>query len=100
MSKHHRDCTTLRHPSRAAAARPGTGLGGLGRPDSADWTRQTGLGRLDSADWTRQTGASLHTAGPNNPDRDIRLDLLGPAAVGSGSGRSKESDADQSGMDG
>jgi hypothetical protein len=44
----------------------------------------------DSAD------LSLHTAGQNNPDR---LDLLGPAAIGSGPGQSKESDADQSGME-
>ncbi len=43
---------------------------------------------------------SLHTAGPNSEsDRNILLDLLGPAAVGSGSGRSKESDADQYGME-
>jgi hypothetical protein len=34
----------------------------------------------------------LHTAGPNDPDRDMRLDLLGRAAFGSGPGRSKESD--------
>jgi hypothetical protein len=32
----------------------------------------------------RQTAAKLYTAGPNIPDRDIRLDLLGPAAFGSG----------------
>ncbi len=42
--------------------------------------------------------SSLHTAGPNNLDRNIRLDLLGPTAVGSGPGRSKESDADQCGL--
>ncbi len=43
---------------------------------------------------------SLHTAGPSNPACDIRLDLLlGPAAIGSGPGRSKESDTDQSGME-
>ncbi len=41
----------------------------------------------------------LHTAGPNNSDRDILLELLGPAAVGSGPGRSKDGDADQSGME-
>ncbi len=35
-------------------------------------------------DRTRQTKAKLHTAGPNNPDCDIRLDLLGPTAFGSG----------------
>jgi hypothetical protein len=35
----------------------------------------------DSAD------RSLHTAGPSNPDRDSRLGLLGPAAIGSGPGR-------------
>ncbi len=44
----------------------------------------------DSAD------RSLHTAGPNNPDRNSSLDLLGPAAIGSGPSRSKESDAEQS----
>ncbi len=42
----------------------------------------------DSADW------SLHTAGPNNLDRNILLDLLGTAAVGSGPGLIKGSDAD------
>jgi hypothetical protein len=41
----------------------------------------------------------LHTAGPNIPDRDTRLDLLGPAAFGSGLSRSKECDADLSGME-
>jgi hypothetical protein len=49
---------------------------------------------------TRQTAATLHTAGPNIPN--IRLNLLGPAAFGSnGSGpsRSKESDADLSGVE-
>jgi hypothetical protein len=45
----------------------------------------------DSAD------RSLHTAGPDNPDCDIRLDLLGPAAVGSGPAGRR--DADQSGME-
>jgi hypothetical protein len=52
-------------------------------------------------DRTRQpeTAAKLHTAGPNIPDRDIRLDLLGPAAFGSGPSRSKECDADLSGME-
>ncbi len=43
-------------------------------------------------DRTRKTAAKLHTAGPNMPDRDIRLDLLGPAAFGSGPSRSKECD--------
>jgi hypothetical protein len=39
----------------------------------------------------------LHTAGPDNQDLDIILDLLGPAAIGSGPcrSRSKESDKDQ-----
>jgi hypothetical protein len=49
---------------------------------------------------TRQTAATLHTAGPNIPN--IRLNLLGPAAVGSnssGPSRSKESDADLSGVE-
>ncbi len=45
-------------------------------------------------DRTRQTAAKLHTAGPNFADRDIRLDLPGPAAYGTS--RSKESDADRS----
>ncbi len=45
-----------------------------------------------SADW------SLYTAGPNNLDRYIRLDLLGLAAVGSGPIRSKKIDVDRSGM--
>jgi hypothetical protein len=39
--------------------------------------------RCTAEDQTRQTTAQLHTAGPNIPDRDIRLDLLGPAALGS-----------------
>jgi hypothetical protein len=47
-------------------------------------------------DRTRKTAAKLHPAGPNLPDRDIRLDLLGPAVFGSGPSRSKESDADLS----
>ena len=38
----------------------------------------------------------VHTAGPSVPDRDIPLDLLGPAASGSGSSRSKGSDAESS----
>jgi hypothetical protein len=38
-------------------------------------------------------GQCLHTPGPDNLDCDIRLDLLGPIAVGSGPGRSKEGDA-------
>ncbi len=33
---------------------------------------------------SRQTAAKLLTAGPTIPDREIRLDLLGPAAFGSG----------------
>ena len=47
-----------------------------------------GLGRL-----------SLHTAGPDNPDRATRLHLLGPAAIGSGPGRRRRSGVGQSGMD-
>jgi hypothetical protein len=39
---------------------------------------------------------SLHAG----PDRNIRLDLLGPAAFGSGPSRSKESDTDRSGVEG
>ncbi len=32
-------------------------------------------------DWGQDSAdCSLHTAGPNNSDRNIRLDLLGPAA--------------------
>jgi hypothetical protein len=50
-------------------------------------------------DRTRQTAAKLHTAGLNIPDRDIRLDLLGPAAFGSGPSRSKECDAELSGVE-
>ncbi len=48
----------------------------------------------DSADCSQAT-----YAGPNIPDRDIRLDLLGPAAFGSGPSRRKESDADLSGVE-
>ena len=40
--------------------------------------------RCMAEDRARQTAAKLHTAGPNIPDRDIRLDLLCPAAFGSG----------------
>ena len=47
----------------------------------------------DSADW------SLHTAGPDNPDRATRLHLFGPAAIGSGPGRRRRSGVGQSGMD-
>jgi hypothetical protein len=47
-------------------------------------------------DRTLQTAAKLHTAGPNILDRDRRLDLLGPAAFGSGPSRSKECGADLS----
>ncbi len=47
-----------------------------------------GLGRL-----------SLHTAGPDNPDRATRPHLLGTAAIGSGPGRSRRSVAGQSGME-
>jgi hypothetical protein len=50
-------------------------------------------------DRTRQTAAKLHTAGSNIPDRDICLDLLGPAAFGSGPSRSKECGADLSVVD-
>jgi hypothetical protein len=51
-------------------------------------------------DRTRQTTAMLHTAGPNILDRIIRLDLpLGPAAFGSGLSRSKESNAELSGVE-
>jgi hypothetical protein len=40
---------------------------------------------------------SLHTAGANIPDREIRPDLQGPAATGSGTFGSKEMDAGQAG---
>ncbi len=46
-------------------------------------------GRPDSAGWSR----------PGNPDRGIGLHLIGPAALGSGSGLRKESDADLSRME-
>ena len=57
--------------------------------------------RCMAEDRARQTAAKLHTAGPNIPDRDIRLDLLCPAAFGSGpvTSRSQESDADLSGVE-
>ena len=47
-------------------------------------------------DRTRQTAAYIPPdgPGPNILGRDIRLDLLGPAAFGSGPSRSKECDAD------
>ena len=47
-----------------------------------------GLGRL-----------SLHTAGPDNPDRATRLHLLGTSAIGSVPGRHRRSGAGQSGME-
>ncbi len=47
-------------------------------------------------DQTLQTAAKLHTAGPNIQGSYIRLDLLGPAASGSGPSLSKERDADLS----
>ncbi len=47
----------------------------------------------DSADW------SLHTAGPDNPDRATRPHLLGTAAIGSGPRRRRRSGAGQSGME-
>jgi hypothetical protein len=50
-------------------------------------------------DRARQTAAKLHADRPNNPDRDTLLDLLGPAAICSGPSRSKESDADLSGVE-
>ncbi len=50
-------------------------------------------------DRIRQTATKLHTPGPNIPDRDISLDLLWPAAFGSGLSRSKESDAELSGVE-
>ena len=49
-------------------------------------------------DRTRQTTAKLHTAGPNIPDRDIRLDQL-PRSLWLGTSWSKESDADLSGVE-
>jgi hypothetical protein len=43
---------------------------------------------------------SLHTtARQAPPDSYIRLDTPGPAAIGTGPGRSKQSDADRSGME-
>ena len=47
-----------------------------------------GLGRL-----------SLHTAGPDNPDRATRPQLLGTEAIGSGPGWHGRSGAGQSGME-
>ncbi len=41
----------------------------------------------------------LHTAGPDNLDRATRLQMLGPAAIGSGLGRRRRSGEGQSGMD-
>ena len=54
---------------------------------------------LHAEDRARQTAVKLHTAGPNILGRDIRLDLLGPAAFGSGPSRSKECDADLSSVE-
>ncbi len=64
-------------------------------PAAGDMRRPLHVRGPDSAD------RGLHTSGPNSPDRDsdIRMDMLGLSAVGSGSGRSKESDADQAWME-
>jgi hypothetical protein len=87
----------LRHRARAGETTTLIHVDGHGDPaplePAAGVSRRLRTWGQDSAD------ESLHTAGPNNSDRDIRLDLVGPAAVGSGYGRSKESDADQSGME-
>ena len=72
--------------------------GGTPRP-RASLQPESCADRCMAGDRTRQTAAKLHTAGPNIPDRDIRLDLLGPTAFGSGPSRSQESDADLSGLD-
>jgi hypothetical protein len=56
------------------------------RGTAAGPARPCGRGGPDSAD------RSIH------PGRDIRLGLLGPAALGRGPGRSREGDADRSGM--
>ena len=42
---------------------------------------------------------SLHTAGPDNPDRATRPQLLGTEAIGSGPGWHGRSGAGQSGME-
>jgi hypothetical protein len=64
-------------------------------PGARSWSHEPPLlgSDSDSADW------SLHTAGPDNPDRATRLHLLGPAAIGSGPGRRRRSGVGQSGMD-
>ena len=64
-------------------------------PGARSWSHEPPLlgSDSDSADW------SLHTAGPDNPDRATRLHLLGPAAIGSGPGRRWRSGVGQSGMD-
>jgi hypothetical protein len=63
-------------------------------PGARSWSHEPPLLGSDSdlADW------SLHTAGPDNPDRATRLHLLGPAAIGSGPDRRRRSGVDQSGM--
>jgi hypothetical protein len=70
--------------SEPTAVRTGIGLG-LGDPRVGSDS--------DSADW------SLHTAGPDNPDRATRLHPLWPAAIGSGPGRRRRGGVGQSGMD-
>ena len=64
-------------------------------PGARSWSHEPPLlgSDSDSADW------SLHTAGPDNPDRATRLHLLGPAAIGSGPGRRRRSGVGQSGME-
>ena len=60
-------------------------------PGARSWSHEPPLlgSDSDSADW------SLHTAGPDNPDRATRLHLLGPAAIGSGPDRRRRSGVDQ-----
>jgi hypothetical protein len=75
-------------PSGQRAADADTTCGRASRPRAQEPAAGV-MSRLhdrgpDSAD------RSPHTAGPNNPGRDIRLDLLGPAADGSGPGRREE----------
>jgi len=62
--------------------------GAYGRSEPTVVRPGIGLGRL-----------SLHTAGPDNPDRATRPHLLGTAAIGSGPGRRRRSGAGQSGME-
>ena len=93
-----------------AVLRAGSAVGPSGRwTDNADTYQWTSRPRAPGARSRSEPTAgrpgiglgrlSLHTAGPDNPDRATRLHLLGTAAIGSVPGRYRRSGAGQSGME-